>query len=85
MASSEGKRLSAFERVAGFLWGDDVLVVPEFCFGVQIQDQILRLCHEHTEIKWADYDSAVDLLRGKAIDCPYGSSTCDFTRIVSGT
>ena len=52
------------EGVVGFLlWGEDVLVIPEHCFGVEIKDQTLRLSHEHSEFRWVDYDSAVNLLR----------------------
>ncbi len=52
------------EFVGGFLWDDDVLVEPEYCFGVQIQqNQSLMLSSEHTEFEWVDYDSALDLLK----------------------
>jgi dATP pyrophosphohydrolase len=51
------------EHVCGFRWGPDVLVIPEFCFGVQIVDAEIRLSHEHTEFKWASYQSAMRQLR----------------------
>ena len=46
------------ERVSGFLWGPDVLVIPEYCFGVQMPDAI-RLSREHTEFRWVSYQSAM--------------------------
>ena len=51
------------EGVAGFLWGENVLVIPEHCFGVEIKDQTLRLSYEHTEFRWVGFDSAVNLLK----------------------
>lgn len=50
------------EHVAGFLWGDDVLVIPEYSFGVQVQDPSLVLSPEHTEVRWVDYETAMSLL-----------------------
>jgi len=48
--------------VCGFQWGPDVLVVPEHCFGVRVDDEELSISHEHTECRWVDYDTAIDLL-----------------------
>jgi dATP pyrophosphohydrolase len=47
------------EHVGGFRWGPDVLVIPEFCFGVQIRDAEIRLSREHTEFRWVSYQSAM--------------------------
>ena len=43
-------------------WGDDVYVVPEYCFGVDMKNRDLKLSFEHTEVQWAEYDDAVKLL-----------------------
>ncbi len=51
------------EEISGFLWGEDVLVIPEYCFGVEVTDRALLLSHEHTEFRWVDYESAVELLK----------------------
>ena len=51
------------EWVSGFLWGEDVLVTPEHCFGVEVKDQPLRLSHEHSEFRWIGYDFAANLLK----------------------
>ncbi|MHC4134225.1 MAG: NUDIX domain-containing protein [Planctomycetota bacterium] len=51
------------DQVAGFLWGDDVLVVPEHCLGVEVENRELSLSREHTEYSWRDYDSALALLK----------------------
>ena len=49
-------------NVCGFRWGDDVLVIPEFCFGVKVEDEQLQLSYEHTEYRWMSYDRAMEIL-----------------------
>ncbi len=51
------------EHVRGFLWGYDVLVIPQHCFGVDVRHRRLSLSQEHTEFRWTDYDSALHLLK----------------------
>src|SRR5438128_897817 len=51
------------EHVSGFRWGPDVLVIPEFCFGVRIIDAEIRLSREHSEVRWVSYQSAMRRLR----------------------
>jgi len=46
------------EKVAGFLWGDEVLVIPEYCFGVRLDDEQLCLSLEHGEYRWLNYTDA---------------------------
>jgi dihydroneopterin triphosphate diphosphatase len=50
------------EGISGFLWGSDVLVVPEHCFGIEAQHRELRLSQEHTEFRWVDYETARQML-----------------------
>lgn len=47
----------------GFFWGDDVFVVKEHSFGVNVEGQELILGDEHNEIKWASYEEAKELLK----------------------
>jgi dATP pyrophosphohydrolase len=49
--------------IQGFLWGDDVLVVPEYTFGVEAPSGELRLSTEHTRVAWLAYDDARSLLK----------------------
>ncbi|MEW2502912.1 NUDIX domain-containing protein [Amycolatopsis sp. NPDC047767] len=45
-----------------FTWGPDVLVIPEYAFGVRAEDTEVTLSHEHTEFAWftvADAAAAV--------------------------
>lgn len=50
------------DRIAGFLWGDEVMVVPEYCFGVLCDDEDFHLSSEHSEYRWLSYGDAYDLL-----------------------
>lgn len=49
--------------ISGFLWGKDVLVVPQHCFGVRVENSDLRLSDEHTEYCWLPYDKAREILK----------------------
>jgi len=44
--------------MAGFVWGPEVPVVPEYSFGVEVKSQNLRLSFEHTEYDWFSYKGA---------------------------
>ena len=41
-------------------WGNDIYVVPEYSFAVEVED--LTLGFEHTEMKWVSYEDAIKLL-----------------------
>lgn len=65
--ANEFMRLDSFAmipvvEVCGFMWGEDVLVIPNYCFGVRLIDDEIRLSDEHTAYKWLDYDNARNLL-----------------------
>jgi dATP pyrophosphohydrolase len=44
-------------------WAADILVVPEYCFAVEISDHSIALSDEHTDWQWAPYARANKLLR----------------------
>ncbi len=46
-------------NVCGFVWGPDVLVIPEYAFAVQADRQELHLSDEHAEYRWVEYDEAL--------------------------
>lgn len=51
------------EQVVGtLLWGKDVLVIPEYSFGVEVFGKQLTLSREHSEYRWVQYDTAIDML-----------------------
>ena len=44
------------------VWGQNVLVIPVYCFSICVDDFEITLSEEHTEHRWVDYESAVKLL-----------------------
>jgi dATP pyrophosphohydrolase len=44
-------------------WGADIYVIPQYCFGVLVQDGQITLSHEHTDYQWLTYDEAYNLLK----------------------
>jgi dATP pyrophosphohydrolase len=40
------------------LWGDDIFVIPEFSFGVEVYGEEVRLSGEHSACEWLDYETA---------------------------
>jgi dATP pyrophosphohydrolase len=46
-----------------YLWGDDVYVIPEYCFGVTAQEIRIEISREHTEYNWFIYEDAHELMK----------------------
>ena len=44
-------------------WGADVYVIPQYWFGVLVDDSQIVLSHEHTEYCWLRYKDADRLLK----------------------
>jgi len=44
-------------------WDPDLLVVPQYAYGVEVTDPHLTLSSEHTEYQWLPYQGAHDLVR----------------------
>jgi len=44
-------------------WGNDIYVIPEYSFAIDIGEEHVSISPEHTEIRWTRYDVARDLLR----------------------
>ena len=47
----------------GTRWPDDVDVIPEHAFAVEVHDPALTLSEEHTEYRWLDYKEAMEALK----------------------
>lgn len=45
------------------LWGEDLFVIPQYCFGVSIGGREIVLSAEHSEYVWASYQEAQAMLR----------------------
>lgn len=45
------------------LWGRDCFVVPEYAFALRADQKNITLSEEHTEYRWADYETVRGLLQ----------------------
>jgi dATP pyrophosphohydrolase len=45
------------------IWGDDLFVIPSYCFGVLVEEDHIALSEEHLEYKWVPYNVARTMLR----------------------
>lgn len=46
-----------------FLWGDDILVIDEYSFGVRVDEGSLQISEEHKNYRWVSYSEAMELLK----------------------
>lgn len=46
-----------------YTWGQEVFVVPEYAFAVEIKNDDIVLSSEHKEYRWVEYDEAMRLLK----------------------
>jgi dATP pyrophosphohydrolase len=46
-----------------YLWGEDVYVIPQYCFGVLVEESEFALSHEHTAHRWLKYEEALRMLK----------------------
>lgn len=46
-----------------YLWGEEVYVIPQYCFGVAAQDAQIIISSEHTQFKWLTYKKAHKLIK----------------------
>ncbi len=45
------------------VWGEDCLVIPEYCFAVELHCGEISLSREHGSFAWVDYSTAKERLR----------------------
>jgi dATP pyrophosphohydrolase len=44
------------------LWGDDLFVIPEYCYGLKLLNNNIAISNEHMKYKWCSYKEAYSLL-----------------------
>jgi len=44
-------------------WGDNIYVIPQYCFGVTGENLQITISREHTEYKWFSYEEAYKLVK----------------------
>jgi dATP pyrophosphohydrolase len=57
----EPVRVTEFK--VSYLWGEDVYVIKQYCFGVEAQDIQIRISREHSEYMWLPYGKADQLVK----------------------
>jgi dATP pyrophosphohydrolase len=45
------------------IWGENLYVIPEYSYGIDINTKDILISHEHTQYKWCSYQEAYELLR----------------------
>mgnify|MGYP001591334685 CR=1 FL=1 len=45
------------------LWGEDIYVISQYCFGVLVKDRPIVLSREHTEYRWLRFKEAHDVMK----------------------
>jgi len=50
-------------NIHGFLWGNNIIMVPEIAFGVEVFSKELVVSNEHTEYEWVECSRALKRLR----------------------
>ena len=48
---------------ASTLWGEDCYVIPEYCFGVELNTKKITLSAEHSKYEWHSYEDACKCLK----------------------
>jgi dATP pyrophosphohydrolase len=60
----DSKNTVPVEGVTGkFTWGENIFVIPEYTFGVRLDNRKIVLSKEHTEFAWLGYLEAVAMLK----------------------
>lgn len=50
--------IPAIHFAGSHLWGDDIYVIPEYSFGIEVQTKEVCLSGEHRACEWLDYETA---------------------------
>lgn len=49
--------------ISGFIWGEDVVVIPEYSFGVELRSKDpIKLSDEHLQFEWLSFEVAYQRL-----------------------
>lgn len=67
--SSKYFRLSSLatipaENIGGFKWGQNIIMIPEFCFGVEVDSkEMVKTGNEHLKHEWFPFKEAMKKLK----------------------
>ena len=46
-----------------FIWGEDVCLIYEHCFGIDATNENIVLSHEHSKMEWLTFEEAINKLK----------------------
>jgi dATP pyrophosphohydrolase len=47
---------------SSYRWGEELYVISQYCFGVDVGEAQIQLSHEHSEVRWLRYAEAQTLV-----------------------
>lgn len=50
------------EFSSSYRWDEELYVIPQYCFGVDVGEAEIQLSHEHREVRWLSYAEAQALV-----------------------
>lgn len=50
-------------NIHGLKWGREIIMIPEFAYGVEMPSREVKISNEHTEYSWLKRDDAIKKLR----------------------
>jgi dihydroneopterin triphosphate diphosphatase len=50
-------------NIHGLIWGEDIIMIPEFTFGLEMPSREIKIDTEHTEYLWLAYDEVREKLK----------------------
>jgi len=51
------------ENIHGLIWGKEIIMIPEFAFGVELPSKKIKLGNEHTKYLWVSCKEAIKKLK----------------------
>lgn len=50
-------------NICGLKWGKEIIMIPEFAFGVELHSRKLKITNAHTQYLWFSRDDAINKLK----------------------
>lgn len=56
-------KITVVDVVGSFKWGDETFLIEEFCFGINAQDEEIKISSEHLKYEWVNYEETIQRLK----------------------
>ena len=50
-------------NIRGLIWGEDMVMIPEFAFGIELPSRDIQIGDEHIEYLWLKYEETLKKLK----------------------